>query len=366
VTSSVEVLDAQRKAARTPVPEPPATVPAVGCAPTEMVALSELILSGSPRLGGVSLDHSRMLAGTGAELPPIIVHRSTMRVIDGAHRVSAALLRGDDRIAVRFFDGDEKDAFVLAVRTNIAHGLPLPLADRTAAAARIIGSHGQWSDRAIGAATGLSHKTVAAIRRSNPNGIFPVDTRIGRDGRLRPLTTVEGREAAAALIAAKPGVSLREIARETGISMGTARDVRARLERGEDPVLPGQRGERGGQPDPRRPPGGEPTPLPQGGTRQAASALMPASPPAGAQGRVAVRDHSAVIERMRRDPSLRLTNSGRLLLRLLDRSVADTQAWRQLAGTVPPHWSSLVAEMARSYAVFFAQVADLLDAMAAR
>lgn len=95
-----------------------------------------------------------MLAAVEAKLPPIIVHRATMRVIDGMHRLAAAKLRNDETIEVRFFEGTEQEAFVLAVKANISHGRPLSLTDRTSAAERIIVSHPAWSDRAIAVAAG--------------------------------------------------------------------------------------------------------------------------------------------------------------------------------------------------------------------
>jgi hypothetical protein len=61
-----------------------------------------------------------------------------MRVIDGMHRLRAAQLRGDHGVEVKFFDGDADEAFIAAVRANITHGLPLTLADRKAAAQRIL------------------------------------------------------------------------------------------------------------------------------------------------------------------------------------------------------------------------------------
>ncbi|MEU4746566.1 ParB/RepB/Spo0J family partition protein, partial [Actinosynnema sp. NPDC023658] len=118
----------------------------------------------SPRLDGEDPDHIRLLAGTTAPLPPILVHRSTMRVIDGMHRLRAAMLRGDTEIAVEFFDGTEAEAFARGVRENVTHGLPLSRADREAAAARIITAHREWSDRALAQLTGLSATTVAAVR----------------------------------------------------------------------------------------------------------------------------------------------------------------------------------------------------------
>jgi hypothetical protein len=123
-----------------------------------------------------------------ADLPPILVHRATMRVIDGMHRLRAATLRGDREIAVRFFDGDAGSAFVRAVVANVYNGLPLSRSDRAAAAARIVATHPHWSDRAVATATGLAPATVAAVRRratdqterSNGGG----DSRLPAGGRV--------------------------------------------------------------------------------------------------------------------------------------------------------------------------------------
>src|SRR3954471_3912118 len=84
------------------------------------VAMDELHPSESLRMGGVNEEHVLALVESAADLPPILVHRATMRVIDGLHRIRAARLRGDDAIEVRYFDGSEDDAFVLGVRENIA------------------------------------------------------------------------------------------------------------------------------------------------------------------------------------------------------------------------------------------------------
>ncbi|WP_214415751.1 ParB/RepB/Spo0J family partition protein [Sphaerisporangium fuscum] len=117
-----------------------------------LVAVSDLLPADSPRLEGENPDHVRLLAESEEEFPPIVVHRPTMRVVDGMHRLRAAVLRGAERVRVLFIDGvDEADLFVLAVEANIAHGLPLTLADRRAAAARIVASKPQFSDRAIAA-----------------------------------------------------------------------------------------------------------------------------------------------------------------------------------------------------------------------
>jgi ParB-like chromosome segregation protein Spo0J len=186
----------------------------------------------SPRLCGESPEHTRVLLESQAELPPIIVHRQTMRVIDGMHRLRAACLAGRDTIDVRFFDGSVEDSFVQAVMANNKHGLPLSLADRKAAATRIVTSHPHWSDRTIARVAGLAPKTVGAIRKRDGSGAATV-TRIGRDGRARPLNTAERRRLAGEIIARQPEASLRTVAMQAGISPTTVRDVRDKIRAGE-------------------------------------------------------------------------------------------------------------------------------------
>src|SRR5579863_10113036 len=99
----------------------------------------------SPRLNGEDKAHIARLTETETPLPPILVDRRTMRVIDGMHRLMAASLQGRETIDVVFFDGCETDVFLRAVQENIAHGLPLSQADRRAAAQRIVNSHPHMS-----------------------------------------------------------------------------------------------------------------------------------------------------------------------------------------------------------------------------
>uniref|UniRef100_UPI0018F18D1C ParB/RepB/Spo0J family partition protein n=1 Tax=Actinomadura logoneensis TaxID=2293572 RepID=UPI0018F18D1C len=192
----------------------------------------------SPRLRGEDREHVFRLVGVETPLPPILVHRPTMRVIDGMHRLRAAMLRGDTHIEAVYFDGTAAEAFARAVELNIAHGLPLTIADRRAAAARILAAEPDSSDRAIAARTGLSARTVAAVRRSTAQ-VPHSNARVGADGRARPVDGAGGRRLAAQIIQARPEASLREVARKAGISLSTAHDVRKRLLQGRDPVPPG-------------------------------------------------------------------------------------------------------------------------------
>lgn len=327
----------------------------------EMVLLGSLLKSDSPRLSGANMAHARLLAESDADLPPILVNRRTMRVIDGTHRVLAASLRGRDEIEAQFFECDDDEAFVLAVEANVAHGLPLSLADRTAAAKRIIASHSQWSDRAVASVTGLAHKTVGSIRRRLTGEVPQSNTRRGRDGRVRPVDSTQGRLEASRLLSDRPNASLREIAREAGVCAATVRDVRARLQRGEDPVSPGRRAAEQGEPGRGEPGQGEPgrgggsaepeqraaepgTTEPAAGQRRTGGAVPLRTLPAPA-GKPNVFD--GLIQSLRKDPSLRFSESGRLLLRLLEPSTLGPQEWNRLRDNVPMHCTDMIATVAR-------------------
>ena len=61
----------------------------------EVVPLDSLRPADSPRSSGEDEAHARMLADLDVDLPPVLVNRRTMRIIDGSHRVIAASLRGE-------------------------------------------------------------------------------------------------------------------------------------------------------------------------------------------------------------------------------------------------------------------------------
>lgn len=305
----------------------------------ESISIASLITADSPRLAGENMEHARTLAQSEATLPPIIVHRPSMRIIDGMHRLHAAILQGRDAIDVKFFDGSDKDAFVLAVESNVQHGLPLTLSDRTAAAARIVKSHPQWSDRAVAAATGLAAKTVAAIRRRSATGEVPqLHVRIGRDGKARPVNSAERRRLASALIVENPDASLREIAKAAGVSPGTVRDVRQRLQRNEDPVPPRQRRAEL-----------------NAAQRNRATMGGHVSAPVGTLSR------ETAMQALMRDPQLRMSAEGRLLLRLFGTHIAETPQRQRLIKWIPSRWRCAVAALAYSCSRDWYQFAKQLE-----
>jgi hypothetical protein len=91
---------------------------------TREVRLEELTFGLSPRSGDTDCDIVAALVEVFERLPPIMVNRATMAVIDRAHRVEAARLRSDHTIKATMFDGTVSEAFTLAVQANIAHAGP--------------------------------------------------------------------------------------------------------------------------------------------------------------------------------------------------------------------------------------------------
>ncbi|WP_425247266.1 ParB/RepB/Spo0J family partition protein [Streptomyces sp. NEAU-NA10] len=307
---------------------------------TQRVRIEELLPADSPRLNGVDPAHVQRLADVLTSLPPILVHRSTMRIVDGSHRVAAAALKGQDSVEVHYFDGPEKDAFLRSVSANIAHGLPLSVSDRKAAAERILRSHADLSDRAIGMHTGLDPKTVAAVRRSSTVEAQQSNTRMGSDGRDHPLDRTLERIHAAQLMASHPGLPLRAVAEQSGLSLGTAHDVRKRLERGEAPV-PNRR--RGGAAGKQATEAGA-SPAPTGPESSAPVAARPGGRPPAGGGRS--RTPLETLRKLAGDPSLRQSESGRHFLRWLHTHFVVDEAWRHQAGAVPPHCTATVADLA--------------------
>jgi ParB-like chromosome segregation protein Spo0J len=301
--------------------------------PVERLPIASLREAHSPRIGGEDPEHVRTLAETAERLPPIVVHRPTMRIIDGMHRLRAAQLRGYDEIDACFFDGSETDAFLLAVRANIAHGLPLSLADRKAAAARLLAASPQSSNRMIAARTGLAAKTVSALRDKAAGMDAGQAARVGRDGRVRPVNIAEGRQIAGELMTRDPSLSLRKVATAAGISPETARDVRNRLSRGEDPVVPRPRQARQGE----------------------SAADTPEAP-----GPPAPRLQSA-IRQLRTDPSLRLTEAGRALLQILSVNSEVGHRFDAILDNVPEHCRDTVAEAAEECARVWSSVVGRLE-----
>jgi ParB-like chromosome segregation protein Spo0J len=332
--------------------------------PGEIVAVPVMSLrpGESPRLNGEDKAHIFRLAETEAPLPPILVNRRTMRVIDGTHRLMAASLQGRETIDVVLFDGSDADVFLRAVQENVAHGLPLTQADRRAAAERIVASHPHMSDRAIGHSVGLAAKTVASIRKRSTETSSQSNARVGRDGRVRPLDSSGGRRRAAELLADHPEVSLRDVARAAGISPATVLDVRKRLERGESPV-PDRAAAAAAAADGGASANGAESAnggaAASGGSDQGPRAVSRPGTRSSA-----ASDPAATVEKLLRDPSLRNNEQGKGMLRMLHVNAVGANQLPDTAAIVPAHCVAIVVQLAHQYAKMWLDFARELEGRA--
>ncbi|MFI0480833.1 ParB N-terminal domain-containing protein [Actinomadura sp. 9N215] len=292
----------------------------------EHISIGEIVHGDSPRLSGESDAHIRLLVELSGDLPLILVNRRTMRVIDGLHRVAAAKLRGESTMEAVLVDLDEREAFLLAVQANAEHGLPLTRADRNAAAERLITSYPGWSDRSIARTVGLAPGTVGAIRERSTGQIGQLNTRAGLDGRLRPAGTTEARRRAAEIIRARPDTPLRQVAKESGLSLGTAHDVRQRLCRGQSPV-----------------PGGEEITEPPAAPRQSRNRGRARSRNGGGEVSWPSVRHQVV-----KDPTIRYADWGRAFVQWLDANAGNCGEWKHLVDNIPRYWVDVMIDVAFS------------------
>lgn len=296
------------------------------------VQLDTLQPADSPRRGGTNAEHVRSLADAGEELPPILVQQSSRRVIDGMHRLAAAREKGQREISARFVDCTDEDAFVLAVVTNITCARPLPATDRRAAATRIMRHRPEASDRLIAELAGLTPKAVGTLRRQAAQTLPNPARRMGKDGRLRPVNPSDGRRIASQILEADPDASLREIAKRAGISIGTAHDVREKIRQGSDPISPKSR---------------------------ACSRCTAARTAEIPDDNV---DFDLILRRLRRDPAVRYSQSGRTLLNWLSSPrLLSTADWQNIADSIPPHCSFEIIQIARNCAQAWTAFAEELD-----
>ncbi len=192
-----------------------------------LVRLADLSVGYSPRQLKVDEDHVTVLAEVIDRLPPIVVDEQTMRVIDGVHRLEAFRRAGRSEIKALLFSGDETAALVMAIQSNVTHGKPLSRGERQAAAGTLLRRSPERSDRWVGEICGLSHSTVARLRRVSD--VADRDIRTGRDGRRRPVDPRPGHAAVAKALTAGPAMSIREAAGTAGVAPSTAHRVAAEL-----------------------------------------------------------------------------------------------------------------------------------------
>lgn len=319
-------------------------IPALIDQATEIVELplGSLRPADSPRSRGTNREHVLLLAGTQQQLPPILVQDGSNRIVDGAHRADAAAERGQETIKAKLFRGNDHQAFLAAVYLNVLHGLPLSLADRRAAATRILTTYPTWSDRMVARVTGLDPKTVGRIRprpsEESPqsNGQSEQERRLGRDGRIRPISAKSGKEVARGIFERDPKCSLRRAARAAGISPQTARGVREELRRHDVT-------DRNRTSTQRVTSSKDGTAI--GGDTISSRCQRGA-------------DCEETLKWLARDPSLKYNQKGKAIVRLLAASIREIQQSEQLLRDVPPHCRRAVGFIATQCATEWKHLAE--------
>lgn len=305
----------------------------IGQLPVEEVPLSLLEHGLFLRGAGTDPAHVKLLAdaASSSELPPILAQKGNYRIIDGMHRIEAARLRGEKSIRARFITCTDEDAFILAVKSNTLHGLPLSRSDRVFGAKRVLIWHPDWSDRAVAAATGLSAKTIAGLRSRSADGIQQSGKRVGRDGKRHPLAATDGRRRAAEYMTAHPDAPLRQVAREVDISLGTVQDVRTRMRRGMDPTAVGRQRS---SPPPASSPRAEEE-LSLGNATNSRDTRHNSRHPSWTE----------ISSKLMNDPSVRYTEGGRKFLRWMEMYAMHAGEWKEFMDAIPAHWLKDVSDI---------------------
>jgi hypothetical protein len=328
--------------------------------PEVSVPIASLVPGFYLRASGVDPAHIQLLsdAAGSVRLPSILVQKTGTRIIDGMHRIEVAKRRGEWSIKARIVDCSDEEALILAVKSNTLHGLPLSRADRISGAKRILAVHPDWSNRAVAVITGLSTRAIASLRNSTTGPQLHFK-RLGQDGKRHPVVPGEGRLRAAEYIAVHPEASVREVAHETDVSVGTAQRVRQGLRSGTLRV-----------PDGAAFPAGEA----EGATdiadsESAADQVLvtcpiPATRGPGSAGRRAdprLLVWPVIAPKLTRDPALRYSDGGRAFLRWMASHSTQADEWREFVEAIPAHWLDDVRGIALGMSEEWRQFAEWIN-----
>jgi hypothetical protein len=195
------------------------------------VRLSSLPVGHAWRAAGLDDARVTALARRYPRLPPILVRTEDHLVVDGAHTVAAARRLGMHVAYVQWFVGSWAEAAEVFVQRNGADGMPLSPEDRRSLMNSVLRAQPRWSDRRIAQVCGGSPKLAARLRRDLPGTREPnpVEKRVGRDGRVRPVHAGAMRERILEMLERRPEASLRTVATALGVSPETVRSVRKEL-----------------------------------------------------------------------------------------------------------------------------------------
>lgn len=139
--------------------------------------ITELEISSIRTDGGTQVRASKVPAAVqdyaeamreGAIFPPVVVFQngSSLWLADGFHRLEAASLAGQHKIAADLRQGTLREALIYALASNSSHGLRMTNADKRKAVGMALDDAelSQWSDREIARWCGVTHPFVAKLR----------------------------------------------------------------------------------------------------------------------------------------------------------------------------------------------------------
>jgi ParB-like chromosome segregation protein Spo0J len=168
-------------------------------------------------------DHIELLCEVLDRCPPIII-TSDGALVDGEHRVAAALSLGrTDLPAVVLGDTDCVGTdLIQSIEANTGHGLPLTQAERRSAVEAVLAVRPDLADRAIAQICGVARSTVKCKRAEACSGGLNdhLNARAGSDGKRYGGAPPTWRPHLEALLRIDPTMTVRTLAARTGASVG--------------------------------------------------------------------------------------------------------------------------------------------------
>ena len=136
----------------------------------------------------------------GARFPAILVFHdgADYWLADGFHRVEAARRTEAESIEAEICKGSRRDAIIAAAGANDSHGLRRTASDKRRAIEILLRDPewAKWSDREVGKACAVDHKTVGKVRREL-TGEIPTDravTYTNRHGNISAMKVAASPE----------------------------------------------------------------------------------------------------------------------------------------------------------------------------
>jgi Homeodomain-like domain-containing protein len=178
------------------------------------------------------------LAEGGLRFPPVILFfdGSDYWLADGFHRVLAARLAALTEILAEVRPGTGRDALLLGITANSAHGLPRSSADKRKAVALLLADPEwrQWSDQEIASRCQVSPRTVNRMRRRASEALPQMQQRkVRRGDKIYEMTVASNSPPGPAATPATDalGIPLPETAANVFAALADFHEARALFDR---------------------------------------------------------------------------------------------------------------------------------------